>query len=70
MAAVSSVICYLIYHYALVRMEASHLAAFSYLQPLLAIVFGVLLLHEHVTLGLVVSGAVIFGGVCITERAR
>ena len=68
MALVSSVICYLIYHYALTRMEASHLAAFSYLQPLLAIVFGVIVLHEHVTLGLVVSGAVIFGGVCITER--
>jgi drug/metabolite transporter (DMT)-like permease len=51
-------------------MEASRLAAFSYLQPLLAIVFGIVILHEHVSLALVVSGLVIFGGVYITERAR
>ena len=54
----------------LARMEASRLAAFSYLQPLLAIVFGILILHERVTLALVISGVVIFGGVYITERAR
>jgi drug/metabolite transporter (DMT)-like permease len=70
MALLPSVICYLIYYYALARMEASRLAAFSYLQPLLAIVFGVFILHEHITLALVVSGLVIFGGVYITERAR
>ena len=39
-------------------MEASRLAAFSYLQPLLAVVFGVLVLHEHVSFALVVSGLV------------
>jgi drug/metabolite transporter (DMT)-like permease len=70
MALLPSVICYLIYYYALARVEASRLAAFSYLQPLLAIVFGIVILHERVTLGLVVSGLVIFGGVYITERAR
>ncbi len=70
MALLPSVICYLIYFYALAHMEASRLAAFSYLQPLLATVFGILILHEHVTLALVVSGLVIFGGVYITERAR
>jgi drug/metabolite transporter (DMT)-like permease len=70
MALLPSVICYLIYFYALAQMEASRLAAFSYLQPLLATVFGILILHEHVTLALVVSGIVIFGGVYITERAR
>lgn len=70
MALVPSVICYLIYYYALAHMEASRLAAFSYLQPLLAIVFGVVFLHEHVTLALIASGIIIFGGVYITERAR
>jgi drug/metabolite transporter (DMT)-like permease len=70
MALLPSVICYLIYFYALARMEASRLAAFSYLQPLLATVFGILILHERVTLALVVSGLVIFGGVYITERGR
>lgn len=70
MALLPSVICYLIYYYALARMEASRLATFSYLQPLLAIVFGVFLLHEQVSLALALSGAVIFGGISITERAR
>ncbi len=70
MAFLPSVICYLIYYYALARMEASRLAAFSYLQPVLAIVFGILVLQEHVTFALVVSGLVIFLGVYITERAR
>ena len=70
MALLPSVICYLIYYYALAHMEASRLAAFSYLQPLLATVFGIFILHEHVTPALVVSGLVIFGGVYITERAR
>ncbi len=70
MALLPSVICYLIYYYALARMEASRLAAFSYLQPVLAIVFGILVLQEHVTFALVVSGLVIFIGVYITERAR
>ena len=70
MALLPSVICYLIYYYALARMEASRLAAFSYLQPLLAIVFGIVMLHEHVTFALIVSGVIIFGGVYITERSR
>ena len=70
MAFLPSVICYLIYYYALARMEASRLAAFSYLQPVLAIVFGIMVLQEHVTFALVVSGLVIFIGVYITERAR
>jgi drug/metabolite transporter (DMT)-like permease len=70
MALVPSVICYLIYYYVLARMEASRLAAFSYLQPLLAILFGVVILHEHATAVLLVSGTIIFGGVYLTERAR
>lgn len=70
MALVPSVICYLIYYYALAHMEASRLAAFSYLQPLLAIVSGILFLHEHVSIVLIASGIIIFGGVYITERAR
>jgi drug/metabolite transporter (DMT)-like permease len=70
MALMPSVICYLIYFYALAHMEASRLATYSYLQPVLAIVFGIVILHEHVTWGLILSGVIIFGGVYVTERAR
>jgi drug/metabolite transporter (DMT)-like permease len=70
MALLPSVVCYIIYYYALARMEASRLAAFSYLQPLLATVFGIYILQERVSFALAISGTVIFGGVYITERAR
>jgi drug/metabolite transporter (DMT)-like permease len=40
------------------------------LQPLLAIVFGIAVLLEHVSFALIVSGLVIFCGVCIPERVR
>lgn len=68
MAAIPSVACYLIYYYVLARMEASRLAAFNYLQPLLAILFGIAVLHEQVTLALAVSAIIIFGGVYLAER--
>jgi drug/metabolite transporter (DMT)-like permease len=70
MALMPSVICYLIYYYALAHMDASRLAAFSYLQPLLAIILGIVFLHEHISLVLIASGIIILGGVYITERAR
>jgi drug/metabolite transporter (DMT)-like permease len=70
MAAVPSVTCYLIYYHALAHMEASQLSAFSYLLPVLATLMGIAILGEHVTASLVISGAVIFTGIYLTERAR
>lgn len=69
MALFPSVICYLIYYYALSHIPASRLAAFSYLQPALATLMAVTLLGERVTLPLIAGGAVIFSGVYLTERA-
>jgi drug/metabolite transporter (DMT)-like permease len=68
MAIFPSVICYLIYYYALKQIPASRVAALAYLQPVLATVLGVLLLGEHVTVPLVAGGVVIFAGVYLTER--
>jgi len=70
MAVLPSVICYLIYYHALAHMEASRLAAFSYLLPPLATVMGIFLLNEHVTVALVVSALVIFTGVYLVERGQ
>jgi len=70
MALGPSVICYLIYYYALAHMEASRLSAFNYLLPPMATLLGVWMLGEHVTLGAVLSAAVIFGGIYMVERAR
>lgn len=70
MAAVASVMCYLIYYYALAYMPASRLAAYGYLQPPIAAVLGILILGEHITVALVVSMAVIFSGVLLSGRRR
>ncbi len=68
MALFPSVICYLIYYYALSHISASRVSAFSYLQPVVATFLAALTLGERVTLPLVAGGAVIFSGVYLTER--
>jgi drug/metabolite transporter (DMT)-like permease len=65
-----SLVCYLIFYYALHYVPASRLAMLAYLQPVAATTLGVLLLGERVTLPLVLGGAVILGGVYIAERGR
>lgn len=68
MALFPSVIAYLIYYYALARIPASRVSAFSYLQPLVATLLGVVILNERITASLVAGGAVILFGVYLTER--
>jgi len=70
MALGPSVICYLIYYYALGRMEASQLAAINYLLPVLATLMGVWILGEQVSLWAIVAATVIFSGIYMVERAR
>jgi drug/metabolite transporter (DMT)-like permease len=70
MALGPSVICYLIYYYALAHMDASRLSAYNYLLPAMATLLGVWMLGEQVTLWTAVAGVVIFSGIYIVERAR
>jgi len=71
MAAFASVAAYLIYYWALRHMAASRLAAFAYLQPVLATCLGILLLPgERVTGHLVGGGALVLLGVYLTEAHR
>jgi drug/metabolite transporter (DMT)-like permease len=69
MALFPSLICYLIYYYALTYIRASRISAFSYLQPLLATTLAALILKEPVTSGLVAGGALVLAGVYVVERA-
>jgi len=68
MALFPSVICYLIYYHALARVSASRVAAFIYLEPVIATAMSVALLGERITAPLVAGGTVIFTGVYLTER--
>lgn len=61
---------YLIYAFALERLSASNVAAFAYLQPVMAALLGIWLLGERVSFMVVIGGALILGGVYLTERER
>jgi drug/metabolite transporter (DMT)-like permease len=68
MALFSSVIAYLIYYRALTHIAASRVAAFSYLQPVFALILGVVILGESVGLPVIAAGLVILAGVYLAEH--
>ncbi len=70
MVILGSVISYLIYAFALTELAASRVAAFSYLQPVIATGLAIWLLAEKLTAGVVVGGALILGGLYLAERER
>jgi len=70
MAAAASVAAYMIFYYALTKISASRVIAFSYLQPVLATLLSILLLGEQVTPHLLVGGTLVLVGVALAERGR
>jgi len=68
MAAFPSVVCYLIFYYALNHIPASQVASFSYLQPWIAALSGFWVLGEPVTGTLLAGGLLILGGVFLAQR--
>ena len=68
MALFPSVLAYLIYYYALARISASRVSAFSYLQPVFATVMGVAILGEYLGASVIAGGLVILCGVWLAER--
>ncbi len=69
MALFPSVLCYLIYYYALAHVPASRVSAFSYLQPLIATVLAIPLLGENPTTSLIAGGSLVLVGVFVAERS-
>jgi drug/metabolite transporter (DMT)-like permease len=63
-----SVLAYLIYAFALTELTATRVAAFNYLQPVIAAALGVWLLAEGITGQAIAGGALILFGVYLTER--
>ena len=61
---------YLFWYGALERIEASRVAAFLYVEPLVTLAAAVLLLGEPVRLTTVVGGAMVVGGVVLVQAAR
>lgn len=68
MAFFPSVVCYLIYYYALNWIPASRVSALSYFQPVLATLMAIPVLGEYPSGGLLIGGAVVLTGVIMAER--
>ncbi len=62
-----SVLAYWIFAYALTQLSPSRVAAFSYLEPVIAAALGIWLLGEKVALGELMGGVLILVGMYLTE---
>ena len=65
-----SVISYLLFAYVLTELAASRVAAFNYLQPVIASGLGIWVLSERLTPTVLIGGGLILAGVYLTERER
>jgi drug/metabolite transporter (DMT)-like permease len=70
MAIFSSAVAYILYYWLLRYLEASQLAAFSYLLPVLATVLGIVWLGERGSWAQLLGGALALGGVYWIEFGR
>ncbi len=68
MAVFPSVVCYLIFGYALSKLPASRVSVFSYTQPLIATLTGLAVLGEPVTPAVALGGLLVLSGVWVTGR--
>jgi len=65
-----SVVPYLIFAVVMSELTAARVAAFAYIQPIIATGLGIWLLHERLTAKVVVGGILILAGVYLTEWER
>lgn len=68
LAAFPSILGYLIFYYAMTFLPASRVSAFSYAQPVIAALSGLIILGEPVTATVATGGALVLGGVWLTGR--
>jgi RarD protein len=64
---VTSVLAYLLWYFALARTEATKVALFTYLQPVLTTVLAVILLGQGITVSFVLGGLLALGGVILAQ---
>ena len=70
MVVFGSVVPYLLFTIAVTELTAARVAAFSYVQPVIATGLGIWLLAERLTVKIVLGGILILAGVYLTERER
>ncbi len=70
MVIFGTVASYLLFAYVMRELAASRVAAFNYLQPVIASGLGIWVLSERLTSKVLVGGMIILAGVYLTERDR
>ncbi len=58
------------YSYALRHLPVSFVSLYAYINPIIAVALGVLLLHEPFNTRIAISAALVFGGVAIVRRVK
>jgi len=66
----TSVVGYLLWYYALGRIDASKVAVFANGQPILATILAAIFLHTELTLHFILSACLTLTGVIITQRSK
>ncbi len=64
-----TMISYLLYYFALARLDPSQTAAFTYIQPVIAALVAWRFAGESLTPNFLLGGALVLGGVLLAERA-
>lgn len=70
LAVFGSVVAYTAYNYAQTRLSAGRVASYAYVNPVIAVLTGALLLHEAVTPRMILSMVVILAGVGMIQFDR
>jgi drug/metabolite transporter (DMT)-like permease len=65
----TSVVSYILWFYALGRMDTAKVAVFANAQPILTTVLAVIFLHQPVTTMFLIGGTITIGGVLLTQRS-
>ncbi|TEU14916.1 MAG: DMT family transporter [Anaerolineales bacterium] len=63
-----TVFAFVVWFWALQKMEASRVGSFTYLVPLFGVSFSQVILGESITLALIIGGAILLSGVYIINR--
>lgn len=67
-ALLSSLVAYSLYIFGLSKIKAAETGIFTYIDPIIAILIAIPLLHENITWEFIAGSILIFGGIWIAER--
>ncbi|MGE3277898.1 MAG: EamA family transporter [Vicinamibacterales bacterium] len=70
LALVGSIVGYSCYAYALKYLPVSTVALYAYVNPIIAVALGTLILAEPFSLRIVAAAALVFGGIAVVRRSR